>query len=78
VKKEQHRRDKLGKKNQNTTRNNIEGTNYKKKNNQNTSSINKSDNLSLVQRPSTVTCMITTSPLTSAAPYSDYMGKCTH
>jgi hypothetical protein len=39
---------------------------------------NKSDRLSLVMGPSTVPCMMATSPLTSLAPYSAGKGQCNH
>jgi hypothetical protein len=41
-------------------------------------STNKSDRLSLVMGPSTVPCMMATSPLTSLAPYSAGKGQCNH
>jgi hypothetical protein len=41
-------------------------------------STNKSDRLSLVMGPSTVPCMMATSPLTSSAPYSAGKGQCNH
>jgi hypothetical protein len=41
-------------------------------------STNKSDRLSLVMGPSTVPCMMATSPLTSSAPYSAGVGQLNH